>query len=91
MIFAVGTPVLAATLATIGGVSQTFLWGAAWQDMVITATRLEKEYDRLRVTPADQRNYVEEMEAMNGYVLVETQGFFERLFGSLSADRTNAA
>ena len=39
------TPLLAAGLAIVGGVSQTFQWGAAWSDMTMTATRLQKEQD----------------------------------------------
>jgi hypothetical protein len=46
-VFAVATPLLAASLAIVGGVSQAFQWGAAWSDMVITATRLEKERGRI--------------------------------------------
>ena len=81
---------LAATLAVIGGVSQTFQWGVAWRDMVITATRLEKELDRLRVTPGNQREPVKEMEKLNEIVLVETLGFFDRLFGSRSNEEKPA-
>lgn len=81
-LFAVATPVLAATLAIVGGVSQAFQWGAAWSDMVITATRLERERDRLAVTPPDQVDPIKEMAILDGLVLEETQGFFQRLFGS---------
>lgn len=79
---AVATPVLAATLAIVGGVSQAFQWGAAWSDQVITATRLEKERDRIAVTPANQLDAAKEMQILDDAILAETQGFFQRLFGS---------
>jgi hypothetical protein len=81
-LFAVLTPLLAATLAIVGGVSQAFQWGAAWSDMVITATHLEKERDRIAVTPPQQLDPVKEMALLDDLVLTETQGFFQRLFGS---------
>lgn len=80
--FAVLTPILAATMAIVTGVSQAFQWGAAWSDMVITATRLEKERDRIAVTPPDQFDAVKEMTLLDELVLAETQVFFQRLFGS---------
>ena len=36
-VFDLGTPVLAATLAIIGGFSHSFQWGSTWQNMVLTA------------------------------------------------------
>jgi len=80
--FAVLTPVLAASMAIVSGVSQAFQWGAAWSDMVITATRLERERDRIAVTPPDQFDGIKEMALLDDLVLTETQGFFQRLFGS---------
>jgi hypothetical protein len=80
--FSILTPVLAATLAVIGGVSQAFQWGAAWSDMVIVATRLEKERDRVVVTPAGALDPVQELALLDDMVLTETQTFFGRLFGS---------
>jgi hypothetical protein len=80
--FAVLTPLLAAGMAIVGGVSQAFQWGAAWSDMVITATRLEKERDRIAVTPPSQLDPVKEVAQLDDLVLTETQGFFQRLFGS---------
>jgi hypothetical protein len=79
---AVITPVLAAMLAIAGGVSQAFQWGAAWSDMVITATRLEKNRDRVAVTPADQLDLAKEVAQLDDTVLTETENFFQRLFGS---------
>ena len=81
-VLAVLTPVLAATLAIVSGVSQAFQWGAAWSDAVITATRLERERDRVAVTPPEQFDPVKEMAVLDDLVLAETQGFFQRLFGS---------
>jgi hypothetical protein len=78
----IATPVLAATLAIIGGVSQAFQWGAAWSDQVITALRLEMERDRVAVTPASQLDPIKELALLDNLVLAETQGFFQRLFGS---------
>ncbi len=78
----IATPVLAATLAIIGGISQAFQWGAAWSDQVITAMRLETERDRITVTPASQLDPIKELALLDNLVLAETQGFFQRLFGS---------
>lgn len=83
--FAIGTPVLAATLAFLGGYSQTFQWGAAWQDMVLTAERLQKELDRFMVTKPEDLNLPEEMKLLNDFVLEESQGFFERILGRAKA------
>ena len=80
--FAVVTPLLAASMAIVGGVSQAFQWGAAWSDMAITATRRERERDRIAVTPVCQLDSVKEMALLDDTVLAETLGFFQRLFGS---------
>jgi hypothetical protein len=79
---AVLTPLLAACMAIVSGISQAFQWGAAWSDQVITATRLEKDRNRIAVTPASQLDPVKEMQNLDDAVLSETQGFFQRLFGS---------
>jgi hypothetical protein len=79
--FSIGTPLLAASLAFLGGFSQTFQWGAAWQDMVLTAERLEKERDRFMVTKPEDLNPSDEMNLLNDFVLAESQGFFERILG----------
>jgi hypothetical protein len=76
------TPLLAAFMAIVSGISQAFQWGAAWSDQVITATRLERERDRIAVTPASQLDPVKEMLTLDDAILSETQGFFQRLFGS---------
>ena len=54
-VFAFGTPILAAMLTIIAGFSQSFQWGSAWQNMVLTAQRLEKERDRFLVTDLSPR------------------------------------
>ena len=80
--FAVATPLLAATLAIIGGFSQSFQWGATWSDMVIAAERLQKERDRIAITPPNHIDGLKEFALMDDLVLTETQNFFQRLFGS---------
>jgi len=82
IVFQIVTPLLAACLAIVGGFSQAFQWGAAWSDQVLTAMHLEKERDRVSVTPATQLEAVKEMQVLDELVLSETQGFFQRLFGS---------
>jgi hypothetical protein len=79
---AITTPILAACLAIVGGFSQAFQWGAAWSDQVLTAMRLEKGRDRISVTPAIQLDPIKEMQILDETVMSETEGFFQRLFGS---------
>jgi hypothetical protein len=76
------TPLRAAFMAIVSGISQAFQWGAAWSDQVITATRLERERDRIAVMPVSQLDPVKEMLTLDDAILSETQGFFQRLFGS---------
>ena len=78
----IATPLLAAVLTMIGGLSQSFQWGAAWQEMVLTAERLEKERDRIMVTRSDP---AEDLEVLHGLVLRESEGFFTRILGSVQA------
>jgi hypothetical protein len=80
--FAVMTPLFAASLAIAGGLSQAFQWGAAWSDAAITATRLEKERNRVALTPIGQFDPLKEMALLDDVILTETQGFFQRLLGS---------
>ena len=79
--FALGTPILAAVLTIVAGFSQSFQWGSTWQNMVLTAQHLEKEYDRYLVTPINKRNFIEEVDKLNGFVINESRGFFERMLG----------
>jgi nanoRNase/pAp phosphatase (c-di-AMP/oligoRNAs hydrolase) len=81
-LFALGTPVLAALLTIIAGFSQSFQWGSTWQNMVITAQELQMEYDKYLVTAEAERNYLEEAEKLNTYVITESQSFFEKMLGS---------
>ena len=79
--FELGTPILAAVLTTIAGFSQSFQWGSTWQNMVLTAQQLQKEYDRYLVTPLNDRNFSKEAEILNAFVINESRGFFDRMLG----------
>ena len=46
IIFSLGTPILAAVLTIVAGFSQSFQWGSTWQNMVLTAQQLQREFDR---------------------------------------------
>ena len=76
------TPILAAILTIIAGFSQSYQWGSTWQNMIITAQQLEKEFDIYLLTPVGERNFLETVEKLNGFVITETEGFFERMLGS---------
>ncbi len=80
--FAIATPIIAATLTVFGGLGQNFHWGATWRDMVVNATRLERERDRFLATPPDKRNFVKELDTLNSIVLEETRNFFQRVLDS---------
>ena len=86
-VFSLGAPILAASLTIIAGFSQSFQWGSTWQNMVLTAQRLQKEYDNYLVTPPDERNYQEETDKLNTFVITETEGFFERMLGGAMPGR----
>jgi len=79
--FELGTPILAAVLTIVAGFSQSFQWGSTWQNMVLTAQQLQKEFDRYLVTPVNERNFAEEAEKLNCFVISESEGFFERMLG----------
>lgn len=79
--FALATPILAAVLTIIAGFSQSFQWGSTWQNMILTGQRLQKEYDNYLITPESERDYSQEVEKLNGFVIIETESFFERLIG----------
>lgn len=81
ILFAMGTPILAALLTIIAGFSQSFQWGSTWQNMILTAQHLQREFDKYLVIPENERNYREEAEKLNNFVIAETQGFFERMLG----------
>ena len=79
----IGTPVLAALLTIIAGFTQSFQWGSTWQNMVITAEEMQREFDKYMVTPEGQKKYVEEAEKLNNYVIKESRSFFDRMLGTL--------
>jgi hypothetical protein len=81
-IFAIATPVLAAVLTIIAGFAQSFQWGSAWQNMVLTAEQMQKEYDKYIVTPENQRDYPGEAVKLNNFVINESKGFFEKMLGN---------
>ena len=89
-LFSFGTPILAALLTIIAGFSQSFQWGSTWQNMVLTAQCLQREYDNYLATPPNERNYTEESQKLNTYVITETESFFGRMLGGAmpSSERT---
>ncbi len=89
-LFSLGTPILAASLTIIAGFSQSFQWGSTWQNMVLTAQLLKKEYDNYLVTPPNERDYQNESEKLNTFVITETEGFFERMLGGAMPSRKRA-
>jgi len=82
ILFSVATPVIAATLTVISGLGQNFHWGSTWRDMVINATRLEKERDRFLATKPEKRDIEKELDILNSIVLEETRNFFQRVLDS---------
>jgi hypothetical protein len=87
-IFDFGTPIIAALLTVIAGFSQSFQWGSTWQNMVLTAQFLQKEYDRYLVTEPSERDYKNEADILNNFLLKETEGFFERMLGIAKIETT---
>jgi len=83
--FSLGTPILAAILTIIAGFSQSFQWGSTWQNTILTAQHLQKEYDKYLVTPESERNYLAEVEKLNDLVINESEGFFERMLGGVKS------
>ena len=81
-IFSVSTRIIAATLTVISGLGQNFHWGSTWRDMVINATRLEKERDRFLATKKEKRDFEKELDILNSIVLEETRNFFQRVLDS---------
>ena len=80
--FSVATPIIAATLTVISGLGQNFHWGSTWRDMVVNATRLEKERDRFLATKPEKRDIEKELDILNSIVLEETRNFFQRVLDS---------
>ena len=79
---AVLTPLIAASLTIINGLTQSFQSGAAWRDMVLNAERLEKERDRFLATPDHAKNYRRELNVLNNTILNESTSFFKRILDS---------
>ncbi len=79
--FAFGTPVISALLTIIAGFSQSFQWGSAWQNMVVTAQRLERERDRFLVTEPSERDHQHEVQLLNEFIISESKIFFDRMLG----------
>ena len=79
-IVGITAPIVAAALTIATGLLSTFQWGAAWQEMVLTAERLEQERDRIIVTPASDPAV--DLAVLNKLVLNESSGFFGRIIGS---------
>ena len=78
-IFTIATPVLAATLTIINTLSQNFQWGATWRDMVVNATRLQREKNRFLATDVKDRKHKKELVLIENIVLEETESFFRRI------------
>ena len=76
----IAAPVIAAALTIATGLLSAFQWGAAWQEMVLTAERLEQERDRIKVTPTSEP--AKDLELLNKLVIYESAGFFARIMGS---------
>jgi hypothetical protein len=82
ILFAIITPIIAAALTILNGLSQNFHWGATWRDMVVSATRLQKERDHIHATRPEDRDFKEELNTLNAIVLEETKNFFRRVLDS---------
>lgn len=82
--FSIATPLLAALLAIITGLTQNFQWGSAWRGMVLAAQTLQTQEDRIKLLQPDEVNAIEEIEVLNKTVLGETQQFFERVTGAVT-------
>ncbi len=83
-VLAVLTPLTAAVLTVATGFSQQFQWGPAWSEMVLTATKLESERNRIFATADADLNLKAELASLDAIVMAETKTFFGRLFGSAS-------
>ena len=80
--FAIATPMIAALLTIINGFAQSFHWGATWRDMVVNASRLEKERDRFLATKTEEMDFQKELDLLNSMVVEETRSFFRRVLDS---------
>lgn len=78
--FAVSTPILAAALAIAGGFSQSFSWGPNWREMVLSAERLMRERDGIRVAGTEEQAE-RDIARLYEMVLSESEEFFNRILG----------
>jgi len=88
-LFSIATPTIAATLTIISGLGQNFHWGSTWRDMVVNATRLEKERDRFLATKPENRDIEKELDILNSIILEETRNFFQRVLDSEMKPQNN--
>jgi hypothetical protein len=85
-IFALATPIIAATLSVITGLSQSFQWGSSWRDMSVHAQRITAERDRFLATQPEKRDHARELRILNNLLLLETESFFHRILDSQIGD-----
>lgn len=78
----IATPVIAATLSIITGLSQSFQWGSTWRDISIHAQKITAERDRFLATDFASRNHAQELETLNKLLMQETESFFQRILDS---------
>jgi hypothetical protein len=58
----------------------------------VSASRLQKERDRILATPPDERNFKEELNTLNAIVLEETKNFFWRVLDcKIKPDETSTS
>jgi hypothetical protein len=94
--FAVATPVIAASLSIITGLSQSFQWGSTWRDLTVHSQKIASERDRFLATNPEERDHKRELEILNGLLLNETESFFQRILDSqmtpfISSSKDNEA
>jgi len=81
-VFALSTPIIAAGLSVITGLSQSFQWGSSWRDMSVHAQKITAERDRYLATPPEKRDHARELRILNSLLLAETESFFHRILDS---------
>ena len=79
---AILTPLLAAIMTIASGLANSFHWGAAWRDMTVNASNLERERDVFFATKPEERDVKAELEKVNDRVIEETNRFFKRVLDS---------
>ena len=86
--FQLYTLVIAATLTVMLGLGQNSHSGSSWRDMVITASRLERERDRFLAISPETRSIEKELDIINGIILEDTRSFFHSVVDN-SQDEVN--